>query len=309
MRRIGLFHVVSFAVVTLLFAGVGTSSTYAQGGTTKGSSSAKPKPTPPKKNKTDPPKPQDDLDAELDAIVDEEQNKPPTKPPKGGSNPNAKPGDLDDDLLDGELDDDKSKPPVTKKPGNADDELEDLIKDDQNKPTKPQKGGQNNSTQPDDLGDIDDIDDELEDKPKPPPVKNSKPPVKPAGDDTPTDEAPDDIKKNSGQVKVARYAVYVITNASGGLFVGSEDDFVGKMSCDFVGGGPRGCKAPPVTKIRLSTPRLTIADAQKDLCEGISETRIFPLGIGMKGKWTDDKWYGLWDASVAGCPKKEAATQ
>ncbi|MBK9215926.1 MAG: hypothetical protein IPM59_10065 [Chloracidobacterium sp.] len=304
MSRIRIFQVVVFVVVTVLFTGVGTTSAYAQGNTTKGSSSAKPKPAPPKKGKTDPGKPQDDLDAELDAIVDEEQNKPPTKPQKGGSNPNAKPGDLDD-LIDDELDDGKPKPPVTKKPANADDdELEDLIKDEQNKPTKPQKG-----TQQDELGDIEDIDDELEDKPKPPTVKNPKPPVKPAGDDTPTDEAPDDIKKNSGQVKVARYAVYVITNASGGLFVGSEDDFIGKMSCDFVGGGPRGCKAPPVTKMRLSTPRLTIADAQKDLCDGISETRIFPLGIGMKGKWTDDKWYGLWDASVAGCPKKRAATQ
>lgn len=214
-----------------------------------------------------------------------------------------------DNVRDGAAPDAKPTPtPKRTKPpkDDPDKELDDILNEDKNNPAKPNtKPG----TKPaDELGDIDDLDDELEDKPKPPTVKDPKPRVKPPKDETPTDEVPDDIKKNTGQVKVARYAVYVITNASGGLFVGSEDDIKGKMSCDFTGGGPRGCKAPPATYMRLSDAKLTLDLAQQDLCKGISETRIFPLGIGMKGKWTDDKWYGLWDASVSGC-KKEATTQ
>jgi hypothetical protein len=189
----------------------------------------------------------------------------------------------------------KTKPPKD----DPDKELDDILNEDKNNPGTPNT--KTGTTTTDELGDLDD-EIELEGKPDP----KTKPPAgKKTDPDTPTHEVPADIKKNTGQVKVPRYAVYVITNASNGLFVGTEDEIKGKMSCDFVGGGPRGCKAPPATYLRLSDARLTRDLAQQDLCNGISETRIFPLGIGLKGKWTDDKWYGLWDASVDGCKKPE----
>ncbi len=43
--------------------------------------------------------------------------------------------------------------------------------------------------------------------------------------------------------------------------------------------------------------------AQNALCAAITEKRVFPLGIGLKGRWQGgDTWYGLWDGSVTGCP-------
>jgi hypothetical protein len=41
------------------------------------------------------------------------------------------------------------------------------------------------------------------------------------------------------------------------------------------------------------------------LCQNITERKVFPLGIGLKGRWQkSDTWYGLWDGSVtAACSK------
>jgi hypothetical protein len=104
---------------------------------------------------------------------------------------------------------------------------------------------------------------------------------------------------------VIQYFVFLLTGASNGLYVGSEDSLKGTTSCSWVGGGV-GCKPTDVIKYRsLAGPFATQAEAQMALCQNITETRYFPLGIGLKGRWQGgNNWYGLWNASVSGCPAK-----
>ena len=117
------------------------------------------------------------------------------------------------------------------------------------------------------------------------------------------DSVPDDIIRNTGSVKVTQYFVFLLTNASNGLYVGSEDSLKGSTRCGWTGGGV-GCKPTDVVTYRsLAGPFATQEAAQMALCKGISETHFFPVGIGLKGKW-GGQWYGLWNASVSDCPKQ-----
>jgi hypothetical protein len=120
----------------------------------------------------------------------------------------------------------------------------------------------------------------------------------------PTDEVPSDVGKGTGEVKVPRYGVYLLTSASGGLWVGDEDEIKTRANCSFVGGGV-GCKPTDYVKYkRLLGPFPTQEEAQQALCGAITATRIFPFGIGLKGQWQgSNTWYGLWDAGVNGCKK------
>ena len=120
----------------------------------------------------------------------------------------------------------------------------------------------------------------------------------------PSDSVPDDVVKNTGEVKVPRFFVFTLTSASGGLYVGDEDEVKTRANCSFVGGGV-GCKATDYVKYKkLLGPFPTQEEAQQALCGAITATRIFPFGIGLKGQWQGSNvWYGLWDASVSGCKK------
>ncbi len=120
----------------------------------------------------------------------------------------------------------------------------------------------------------------------------------------PTDEVPDDIKTGTGQVKVIQYFVFLLTNSSNGLYVGSEDSLKGTVRCGYEGGGI-GCKPTDVITYRkLTGPFASQAEAQASLCQNITESRIFPIGVGLKGRWQGgSNWYGLWNASLSGCSK------
>jgi hypothetical protein len=70
-------------------------------------------------------------------------------------------------------------------------------------------------------------------------------------------------------------AVFVLTNASNGLYLGAEESLRARTRCSFAGGGIN-CKP-------------------SDL-----------VTFGLKGRWqTTDTWYGLWDPSVTfDCSKR-----
>jgi hypothetical protein len=120
----------------------------------------------------------------------------------------------------------------------------------------------------------------------------------------PTDSVPGDIAKNTAEVKVARYYVFLLTNASNGLYVGDEDGLKQSVRCGFEGGGINCKPTDLVTYRKLLGPFATQDEAQAGLCKSITETRYFPVGIGLKGRWQGgNTWYGLWNASVSGCPK------
>jgi hypothetical protein len=126
-----------------------------------------------------------------------------------------------------------------------------------------------------------------------------------SGDDGPTDEIPDDITKNTGQVKVDQYFVFLLTNASHGLYIGTIDGIKTSLRCSFVGGGINCKPTDFVTYKKLLGPYATRAEAQEGLCKSITESRIFPIGVGLKGRWQGGKdWYGLWDVSISDCPPK-----
>lgn len=120
----------------------------------------------------------------------------------------------------------------------------------------------------------------------------------------PTDDVPDDIISGTGQVKVIQYFVFLLTNSSNGLYVGSEDSVKGTTRCSWIGGGI-GCKPSDVITYRkLTGPFSSQADAQASLCQNITESRHFPLGVGLKGRWQGgSNWYGLWNAGLSGCSK------
>lgn len=124
-------------------------------------------------------------------------------------------------------------------------------------------------------------------------------------DNTPTDEVPDDITKNTGEVKVIRYFVFLLTNSSNGLYVGSEESLKGRTRCSFIGGGINCKPVDVITYKKLLGPFASQAEAFDALCKSITESRIFPLAVGLKGRWQgSNNWYGLWESSVIGCPPK-----
>lgn len=132
------------------------------------------------------------------------------------------------------------------------------------------------------------------------------PPLDEGGDDeTPTDEVPDDIEKNTGKVKVDEYYVFLLTNASNGLYIGTIESMKTSVRCSFTGGGI-GCKPTDlVTYKKLLGPFANSAEAQNALCKSITESKYRPAGIGWMGRWQgSNNWYGLWDVSLSSCPPK-----
>ena len=132
-----------------------------------------------------------------------------------------------------------------------------------------------------------------------------KTPDKPGGG-LPLDFVPGDISGGTGQVKVVQYFVFLLTNASHGLYVGSEENVKGTLSCRWEGGGIDCKPTDLVTYRKLLGPFATQEAAQLGLCGAITEERDFPLAVGRKGRWQGGStWYGLWDAHTNGCPKKK----
>lgn len=105
-------------------------------------------------------------------------------------------------------------------------------------------------------------------------------------------------------------AVYIfVTDASYGLYLGTQKELEKFPKCKFPGGG-RDCDAFVRPHKVLAGPFKTLAEAQAKLCESISERANLPLNIGLKGQWRGDKnqWYGLWHESVTfDCPGSDAA--
>ena len=96
------------------------------------------------------------------------------------------------------------------------------------------------------------------------------------------------------------YAVFVLTNASDGLYIGTEASLRGRPRCDFDGGGV-GCRASDtITSRLLLGPYPTFDEARAAFCANITERHYFPLGVGLKGRWRGVEWYGLWHDSVSG---------
>lgn len=116
-----------------------------------------------------------------------------------------------------------------------------------------------------------------------------------------SNDVPADIVTGTGEVKVT--AFYILLLSTGGLYVGSEESLKGRPSCGFEGGG-LDCNLP-IKWSKLAGPFGNQDEAQAELCRSITQTKIYPLGIGLKGQWRgSDKWYGLWNASVSNCRTK-----
>lgn len=119
-----------------------------------------------------------------------------------------------------------------------------------------------------------------------------------------------EITKNTGSLKLVQYFIFLLTNASNGLFIGTEDELKHSVRCEFEGGGTSCKETDLVAYKNLLGPFATYDDAKTALCRSITETKNFPLGIGLKGRWLgSDNWYGLWDVSVDDCPSRTGGKQ
>ncbi len=95
------------------------------------------------------------------------------------------------------------------------------------------------------------------------------------------------------------FYVFILKNASNGLYLGTKGSLKTRVRCSFEGGGIDCKPTDLVVAEPLLGPYKTQEDAQKELCAAITERKDFPLGIGLKGRWRgSETWYGLWDGSV-----------
>jgi hypothetical protein len=137
----------------------------------------------------------------------------------------------------------------------------------------------------------------------------SKAKSKPKVEDEVTLNNPDDgqieVTRNTGGLKLTQYFIFLLTNASNGLFIGTEDDVKTSVRCGFGGGGINCKETDLVTYKKLLRPFASYEEAKSALCRSITETKEFPLGVGMKGRWQNsDNWYGLWNVSISDCPSR-----
>lgn len=127
-----------------------------------------------------------------------------------------------------------------------------------------------------------------------------------SGDEVTELKNPDDIQievtRNTGGLKLIQYFVFLLTNASNGLFVSTEEDLKNSVRCGFGGGGTNCKETDLVTYKKILGPFATYEEAKAALCRSVTEIKEFPLGIGLKGRWqTSDNWYGLWNVSIGEC--------
>jgi hypothetical protein len=111
-----------------------------------------------------------------------------------------------------------------------------------------------------------------------------------------------EITRNTGGLRLVQYFIFLLTNASNGLYISTEEELKHSVRCEFEGGGTNCKQTDLVAYKKLLGPFATFEEAQTGLCRSITETRNFQLGIGLKGRWQgSDNWYGLWDASIDNC--------
>lgn len=137
----------------------------------------------------------------------------------------------------------------------------------------------------------------------------SKAKSKPKFEDEVISNNPDDgqieVTRNTGGLKLTQYFIFLLTNASNGLFIGTEDDVKTSVRCGFGGGGTNCKETDLVTYRKLLRPFASYEEAQSALCRNITEIKEFPLGVGLKGRWQNsDNWYGLWNVSISDCPSR-----
>jgi hypothetical protein len=101
------------------------------------------------------------------------------------------------------------------------------------------------------------------------------------------------------------FSVFVLTNASNGLYIGTEASLKGVTRCSFEGGGV-GCQAKDVIEYRkLLGPFQSLEKAQAGLASKLTNCYVYPLGVGLMGEYNGGVRFGLWHRSVSGlCPKK-----
>lgn len=94
--------------------------------------------------------------------------------------------------------------------------------------------------------------------------------------------------------------IYLLTNASNGLYIGREGSLDGRNSCTFEGGG--NCPPyTPITFVELWGPFETAKLAEQALCQHASKRSYWPAGIGWMLYFPEfSASYGQWDASVYG---------
>lgn len=103
----------------------------------------------------------------------------------------------------------------------------------------------------------------------------------------------------SGVAASTEPALYLLTNASNGMYFGTEADLKKRTRCSFEGGGV-GCKPTDVVEYKkLIAPAGSLAKTQEAACAAFSKKHFYPVGIGWKAthKSTGEK-YGLWDGTV-----------
>lgn len=99
--------------------------------------------------------------------------------------------------------------------------------------------------------------------------------------------------------RTGEFYIFVLTNASNGLFIGKRRQLEQRAASDFEGGGVDASKV--VESRELDGPFASAADAQEALQRGLGERREFPITVGLKGRWSKDgNWYGLWSPTVKG---------
>lgn len=96
---------------------------------------------------------------------------------------------------------------------------------------------------------------------------------------------------------VSGYYIFLLTNASNGLFIGTEGSLQGHLRCEFEGGGINCGSTDYVTYTALAGPFGSRAAAETSFCSHISAKHYFPSGVGWMAKWGDN-WYGLWHGTV-----------
>ncbi len=93
--------------------------------------------------------------------------------------------------------------------------------------------------------------------------------------------------------------LYVLENASRGLFYGDEAQLRTRTRCSFEGGGV-GCKPTDLVTFRvLVPPTPDPAQTQKNACAAFSRRHYYPIGIGWQATLkADNQRYGLWDETI-----------
>ena len=149
------------------------------------------------------------------------------------------------------------------------------------------------------------------DTPQPTPSPRPAPTDTPQVTPSPTPSTPSPTGTQTGVSE--EYFVFALTNVGGGAFhIATESSLQGRTRCEFVGGGEACTASDVVTYSKLAGPFDDRTAAEAAFCAGVTDRRVYPVGIGLKGKWQGGAEYGIWEPSVAavdcGTPTPGAVT-